>query len=295
VAVDCVNGACSAYSPRLLEALGCRVVAINDEPDLPFPHPPQPTTENLGQLRALVRAAGADVGFAHDADGDRLGVVCENGNSPGEEATLGLCAEMILRRGDPGPVVTNLSTSMAIEEIAARYGRTVHRTGVGQAYITEAALNYGAALAGEGSGGIVFPRLNFAHDSLAAMAHILDLMAQVDTTLCEFVAGHLPHYVMAKAEVACPAEKSYSVLQSVREGPLPAWAQAQNLEDGLLLRGADRWVHVRVSQTEPTVRVIAESKDEGTTAELLREYVTKVRRAVCGPYPGARGRAPPLP
>ncbi len=280
VAVDCANGACSEYSPRLLEALGCRVVAINNEPELPFPHPPQPTAENLGQLRALVRAAEADVGFAHDADGDRLGTVCETGGIPGEEATLGLCAEMILRRGDPGPVVTNLSTSMAIEEIAAPYGRPVYRTGIGQAYITEAALNYGAAIAGEGSGGIVFPRLNFARDSLAAMAHILDLLAQVDTPLCEFVAQNLPQYAMEKAEVVCPAERSYSVLQRLREEPLPAWADARNLEDGLLLRGPGRWVHIRVSQTEPVVRVIAESKEKEVTEELMREYVTKVRRAV---------------
>jgi phosphomannomutase len=201
IAVDCANGACSAYAPWLLKALGCRVVAINNEPKLPFPHSPQPTAENLGQLRALVRAAGADAGFAHDADGDRLGVVCENGEIPGEEATLGLCTEMILRRGDPGPVVTNLSTSMAIEDIAARYGRPVYRTGIGQAYITEAALNYGAAIAGEGSGGIVFPRLNFAHDSLAAMVHIMDLMAQIDTPLCRFIADHLPHYPMPRFPV----------------------------------------------------------------------------------------------
>jgi phosphomannomutase len=280
VAVDCANGACSAYSPRLLAALGCRVVPINTEPDLPFPHPPQPSAENLGQLRALVRAAEADVGFAHDADGDRLGLVSETGEPLGEEATLALCAEMILRRGDPGPVVTNFSTSMMIEEIAARHGRVVHRTGIGQAYITEAALNYGAAIAGEGSGGVVFPRLNFAHDSLAAMAHLLDLLAQVEVPLSGLAAEVLPTYVMRKAQVPSPSERTYAVLERLREEPLPAWAQSQNLEDGLLLRGPDRWVHVRASQTEPAIRVIAESREPETTEALLREYLTKVRRAL---------------
>jgi phosphomannomutase len=278
VAVDCANGACSRFSPRLLEALGCRVVAINTEPDLPFPHPPQPTPENLSQLRALVLATGADVGFAHDADGDRLGVVCENGDLPGEEATVELCAEMILRRGDPGPVVTNLSTTAGLGDLARRYGRELIRTGIGQAFITEAALNYGAALAGEGSGGIVFPRLNFAHDSLAAMAHILDLLAQIAMPLSAFIAAELPHYTIRKTEVPCPPEKAYSVLEQLREALQPAWATERNLEDGLLLRGEGQWVHVRVSQTEPMIRLIAEAREPAAAEALAQEYLTKVRR-----------------
>lgn len=279
VAVDCANGVCSWYSPRLLKALGCKVVAINTESELPFPHPPQPSVENLSQLRALVLATEADVGFAHDADGDRLGVVCENGEIPGEETTLCLCVEIILRRGDPGPVVTNLSTTMAVEDLAGRYDREVIRTGIGQAYITEAALNYRAAIAGEGSGGIVFPRLNCAHDSLAAMAHILDLMAQINLPLSQFIRENVPCYIMRKAQVACPSEQAYSVLQRLREEPLPDWVVSRSLEDGLLLRGEECWVHVRVSQTEPAIRVIAESGDEETTEQLMREYMNHVRRA----------------
>lgn len=278
VAVDCANGACSEFSPRLLEALGCRVVAINTETDLPFPHPPQPSRENLGQLKALVLATGADVGFAHDADGDRLGVVCENGEIPGEETTVELCAEMILRRGDPGAVVTNLSTTEGLADIARRYGREIIRTGIGQAYITEAALNYGAALAGEGSGGIVFPRLNFAHDSLAAMAHVLELLARLTVPISEFIREELPHYAMRKTQVPCPSEQAYTVLEELREAPLPGWATERNLDDGLLLRAEGKWVHVRVSQTEPMIRIIAEAREEAEAQALAEEYVTKVRR-----------------
>ncbi len=280
VAVDCANGACSTFSPRLLEELGCRVVAINTEPDQPFPHAPEPPPANLSQLRALVQAAGADVGFAHDADGDRLGVVCENGDLPGEETTVELCAEMILRRGDPGPVVTNLSTTLGLEDIARRHGRELHRTGIGQAFITEAALNYGAAIAGEGSGGIVFPRLNFAHDGLAAMAHVLDLQAQLEKPLSQFVREELPHYVIRKAQVPCPTERAYTVLEELREAAAPAWVTERNLEDGLLLRGAEQWVHVRVSQTEPMIRVIAEAREAEQAEALTQEYTTKVRRAI---------------
>jgi len=206
-------------------------------------------------------------------------VVCENGDLPGEEATVELCAEMVLRRGDPGPVVTNLSTTMGLDEIARRYGREVHRTGIGQAFLTEAALNYGAALAGEGSGGIVFPRLNFAHDSLAAMAHLLDLQSQLRIPLSQFVREELPHYVIRKAQVACPPEKSYSVLETSARPP-GRLASERNLEDGLLLRGADRWVHVRVSQTEPMIRIIAEAREAPAADALVREYTTKVRREI---------------
>ncbi len=278
VAVDCANGACSQYSPRLLESLGCRVVAINTETDLPFPHPPEPSHVNLSQLRALVQAAEADVGFAHDADGDRLGVVCANGDAPGEQMTMCLCTEMILCRGDPGPVVTNLSTTMAVRDIARRHGRQVHFAPIGQAYITESALNYDAAIAGEGSGGIVFPRLNYAHDSMAAMAHILDLLAGAEQTLEQFIDENMPRYVMHKEQVPCPTEQAYSVLEGIRAQDLPDWAESEDLRDGVKIMAPDRWVHIRVSQTEPLIRVIAEAADEQTAAALTREYVSRVRR-----------------
>lgn len=278
VAVDCANGACSEYSPRLLESLGCQVVAINTETHLPFPHPPEPSRVNLSQLRALVQAAGADIGFAHDADGDRLGVVCSNGAAPGEQMTMCLATEMILRRGDPGPVVTNLSTTMAVRDIARRHGRQVHFTPIGQAYITESALNYNAAIAGEGSGGIIFPRLNYAHDSMAAMAHILGLLASIDTDLSQFIAQNIPRYVMRAEQVPCPTEQAYSVLEGIRAQDLPDWAESQDLRDGVKIMAPDRWVHIRVSQTEPLIRVIAEAKDELTAASLVREYVSRVRR-----------------
>ena len=215
VAIDCANGATSRSAPVLLELLGLDVVALNTEIGAPFPHPPEPSAHNLAQLRALTAAAGADVGFAFDADGDRLGVVCGDGSTPGEEATVCLAAEAVLRRGDEGPVVTNLSTTRALDDVAARYGREVIHTAIGQAYIAEAAANHGAAVAGEGSGGVVFPRINYAHDSLAAMGYILQLMADSGQALRE-LAEQLPVYSMAKMQIACPVASSYSAGASPR-------------------------------------------------------------------------------
>ncbi len=277
IAIDCTNGACSEFTPRLLEGLGCEVVAINDDPELSFPHEPRPTPPNLSQLRALVRAAGADAGFAHDADGDRLGVVTEDGEAPGEEYTLCLAAEMVLGRGDPGPVVTNLSTTMAVDDVARKYGREVVRTGIGQVFIAEAAFNYSAAIAGEGSGGIVFPAINYAHDSISALAHIVNLMAERGGPISGLIA-EIPRYYIIKREVVCPPQRAYSVLEDLRRDIDAPWAEEINLDDGVKLIGADRWVHIRVSLTEPRIRVITEADAKGLAMDLADEYERKVER-----------------
>src|SRR6266478_4827274 len=135
VAVDCCNGACSRLIPRWLAELGCEVLAINNDPNGVFPHRPEPTPETMAQLRALVKAGQADIGFAHDADGERLGIVTEAGEALSEESTLAIATEIELSQKS-GVVVTNLSTSRAIETIAARYNSTVVRTPVGQPYIS---------------------------------------------------------------------------------------------------------------------------------------------------------------
>ena len=277
IAIDCTNGACSAFTPGFLEGLGCKVVAINDDPELPFPHEPRPTPPNLSQLRALVAAAGADAGFAHDADGDRLGIVTEQGEAPGEEYTLCLAAEMILGRGDEGPVVTNLSSTMAVDAIASRYGREVVRTGVGQVFISEGALNYGASVAGEGSGGVLFPRINYAHDSIASLAHIIHLMVERDRPLSELVKD-IPRYTIVKRDVPCPSQRAYSVIEELRRDIDAPWANEVNVEDGVKLIGDDRWVHIRVSMTEPRIRVITEARAGGLAIDMADAFVRQVER-----------------
>src|SRR6266496_2498383 len=124
VAVDCCNGACSRLTPRWLAELGCEVLAVNDDPSAPFPHSPEPKPETMAQLRAVVKAGRADIGFAHDADGERLGIVTELGEPLSEELTLALAAEIRLEQ-KVGPVVTNVSTGSAIDQIAARHGASV--------------------------------------------------------------------------------------------------------------------------------------------------------------------------
>lgn len=278
VAIDCCNGACSTSTPSFLESLGCEVVAINVEPELGFPHEPEPNARNMSQLRALVKASGADVGFGQDADGDRLGVVAESANHPSEEFSLCLVAMHILAR-TPGPVVTNLSTTSAIDEIAKRHGGSVVRTKVGQPYVAEAARDYGAVVAGEGSGGVAMPQVNYAHDSTAAIGHVLESMAQEDQPLSALI-GRIPERHMAKERIACPPQLVFAILQGLREEVEDGAAgDAQvDLQDGVRLAWSDGWVHVRASITEPLIRVISESHNPARAQELNDEYAMKVRR-----------------
>src|SRR6266851_798509 len=148
VAVDCCNGACSRLIPLWLKEIGCEVLAINDDASAPFPHAPEPKPETMAQLSAVVKAAHADIGFAHDADGERLGIVSALGPPLSEELTLALATRIRLEQ-NAGTVVTNVSTSSAIEQIAALHGATVVRTPVGQTYISEGMIELKGVLGGE--------------------------------------------------------------------------------------------------------------------------------------------------
>ena len=266
VAVDCCNSSCALLSPRWLDALGCRVLALNDDITAPFPHAPEPTRQTMAQLRTVVRAGRADVGFAHDADGERLGIVTEAGEILSEEATLALAAEVQLRRG-VGPVVTNVSTSMAVERVAARRGATVLRTPVGQAFVSEAMVEAGAVVGGEGSGGVVVPRVQWTHDSAAAAGLILEHLALTGARLSE-LAARLPRLSMLKHNLEVEPGRIYSLLQRIRDR-LEGEGAAYDETDGIKVAWPDGWAHIRVSNTESMIRIIAEAESERRARELL--------------------------
>lgn len=267
VAVDCCNSSCSFLSPRWLDALGCEVLAINDDPTAPFPHTPEPRRQTMAQLRAVVHAGHADVGFAHDADGERLGIVTEKGEILSEEATLALAAEIQLRR-ETGVVVTNISTSSAVDRIAERHaGASVVRTPVGQAFISEAMLETHAVIGGEGSGGVIIPRVHLTHDSSAAVGLILEHMAQTGQPISELAAS-LPRSTMIKHNVAVEPNRIHSLLQKVYD-ELERESMAYDQTDGIKISWPDGWVHIRVSNTESLIRVISEAESAPRANELL--------------------------
>lgn len=265
VALDCVRGAGATVMPALLERLGCDVVAINMEPDGRFPREPEPIPEHLGELEKLVRENGADIGFAVDPDVDRLALVSDRGKAIGEDYTLALAARVVLKHRR-GPLVTNLSTSLVVEDAARGAGVELVRAPVGEVNVAVRMREVDAAVGGEGNGGVILPEVHLGRDAPIGAALLLQLLLEEAKPLSAIVDG-LPHYVIVKDKLPRPEaslEKVYGALESTF-GDATA-----DRQDGLRLSWKDRWVHVRPSGTEPIVRVIAEAPDEPGARELVR-------------------------
>jgi phosphomannomutase len=271
VVVDPGGGAAHEAAPRLVEAMGASVATIHTTADGRFPRPAEPVAENLGALAAAVRAEGATVGFAQDMDGDRLAIVDEAGRAIGEELTLVLASEQVLA-STPGPVVTNLSTSDAIDAMAARHRCRVFRTRVGEANVAEGMRQHGAVIGGEGNGGVIWPTVNFARDSLVGMALVLHRIATAGLPVSALAAVY-ERFQTVKLQRHCPAEQARAVLRRARE----AWADRPvDTTDGVKVRLEDGWFILRASNTEPIVRVMA----EGPTPERARAIAEGVMEEV---------------
>lgn len=271
VVLDSVNGAGCLISPEFLRELGCQVVQLNGEPTGRFAHTPEPIAENLGDLCHAVRAHQAAVGFAQDPDADRLAIVDEQGRYIGEEYTLALSVWSVLSRR-VGPVAANLSTSRMIDDVAARYGCEVVRSAVGEANVAAAMAQHGCVIGGEGNGGVIDPRICWVRDSLSAMSLVLQLMAARGQTISQLVAD-LPGYAMVKQKIECPSREA---IDAAAQRVAQAFAgERLSTVDGTRVDFAQGWVHVRASNTEPIMRVMAEAADEPTAAGLIE----RVRKA----------------
>lgn len=271
VVLDCVNGAGGVVSPEFLRRAGCEVTVLNGEPNGRFAHEPEPIEANLGQLCGAVRDAGAAIGFAQDPDADRLVTVDESGRYVGEEYTLALSVWSVLERRR-GPVAANLSTSRMIDDLAARFAVPVHRTPVGEAHVARAILAHRCVLGGEGNGGVIDPRISLVRDSLSAISHILQLMASRGKPLGELVAEIRP-YVMLKEKLALAPAAAAAALARLSESYQrePARGAALNAADGVRVDTPQGWVHLRASNTEPIVRVIAEAESRDACRRLIDE------------------------
>ncbi|MDO9549026.1 MAG: phosphoglucosamine mutase [Candidatus Marinimicrobia bacterium] len=257
VVVDAVNGAAYRAIPELLRRLGCEVVEINCHHDQPFPRNPEPLPENLLELNKAVLDNKADLGFAIDPDGDRLAIVSDLGKPISEEYTLVLAAKLVLSKFPnlDQKVVTNLSTTMAVDDIAKKYGATVIRTAIGEINVAKKMREVDAAIGGEGNGGVLLPEAHLGRDSLVAAALILQLLAEEGKKLSELMK-ELPQYTMIKKKV----QRGDLVLADLRE-ELERLAKPDSLDtrDGFKFIWKDRWVHLRPSNTEPIIRIYAEA------------------------------------
>jgi phosphomannomutase len=264
VAVDCCRGAGAVIMPALLDRLGCQVTIINLEPDGRFPRPPEPVPENLGELERLVADSGADVGFAVDPDVDRLALVADGGHAIGEDYTLALAARVVLTQR-PGTVVTNLSTSRIVDDMAIRAGGRVVRAPVGEVNVALRMRAEKAVVGGEGNGGVILPELHLGRDAPLAAALVLQLLAEGEQTLSQIVSDY-PRYAIVKDKLDRPPVALDAVYEALRS----SFAGAQvDMQDGLRLSWPDRWVHIRPSGTEPIVRVIAEAPSVDAARALV--------------------------
>jgi phosphomannomutase len=275
VVLDACNGAGSIVGPKLLAALGVEVITINVSPNGVFPRPAEPLPENLADLCGAVIKHHADIGFAQDMDADRLAIVSEQGVPIGEDYTLVLATLYVLGK-QLGPVVANLSSSSVLQEVVDRFDCPLFLSRIGEANVTEEMQKEGAVIGGEGNGGVIYPRINFARDSLTGMALVLHLLAERNQTITELVDS-FSRFTMIKEKLLCPSHKISAVLRMLRqeyEGyPL-------DVRDGVKVMLPDGWFLVRGSNTEPIIRVIAEAADEGVAREIAGRVGTQVQACI---------------
>jgi phosphomannomutase len=266
VFLDANGGAGGPLGKSLLEALGCPIAVQGATADGAFLHEPEPVEDNLRAVCPRVAAVGAAVGFVLDPDADRLALIDEAGRYIGEELTLALALLCRLEE-QPGPVVINMSTSRVVEDLCQRYSVPCYRSAVGEANVVEQMRRVSAVLGGEGNGGVIDPRVGWVRDPFIGMGLILSLLARQGKKLSEVVRD-LPAYVIVKTKFALDRERLPGLFAALES----RWRQARsNRLDGLRLDWPDRWIHVRPSNTEPIVRVIAEAPTPEAAERLCRE------------------------
>jgi len=262
--LDCVNGAASRIMPALLGSLGVAVVELFTDVEAPFPHDPEPRPQNLVDLSKAVVREKAHVGFACDPDGDRLVLVDETGTVLSEELTLALAADFILKE-EKGPLVANLSTSRLLDDVGARHGVPVYRSRVGEAHVTQLMKEVRASIGGEGNGGVIYPRLHYGRDAMAGAALILQSLAEEGISLSKKVQT-FPRYFIVKEKY--PLSGDFALVEHSLE---KRFSGRLTTIDGIRIDMENGWIHLRRSNTEPVVRVIAEARSLEEAQNLARE------------------------
>lgn len=275
VVLDSCNGAGSHVGPKLLAALGAEVIPINITPDGSFPRPAEPLPENLGDLCKAVIQHQADIGFAQDMDADRLAIVSEKGIPIGEDYTLVLATLYALER-ERGSVVANLSTTSALQDVARRFDCPFYLSKIGEVNVTDQMQLHNAVIGGEGNGGVIYPRINFARDSLVGMALVLHLLAHKQQSVSD-ILNELPRYVIIKAKLSCPSDKLAIVAKLLRRDYASYPIDSM---DGTKVTLPTGWFLVRGSNTEPVMRIVAEAETEPEAREIVRGVRERVEKYI---------------
>ena len=257
VAIDCVNGAGSKALPLLLEYLGCEVALIHCDGSGQFNRGTEPLPENLKDLRKQVLDNNADIGFAVDPDADRLAIVNNLGDPIGEEYTLVLAAEGYIKELNcPQTIVTNLSTTIALDKMAHNNNSKVERTAVGEINVVKRMIEVDSNIGGEGNGGIILKEAHLGRDSLVGVAMILNRLSQDDNKTISEIHSALPQFSIVKDKVDLKSIDEVQLIDNAKETFLES---SIDLTDGVKFLWPDRWIHLRKSNTEPIMRIYAEA------------------------------------
>jgi len=265
VVVDTVNGAAYKALPEILEKLNCNIIKIHCSNDGTFPRGTEPIPSNLNDLSNAVIKNNADIGFATDPDADRLAIVDNHGNAIGEESTLVLALESYLKYyKDSQKIVTNLSSTMAVDVIAHRYNSTVERSSVGEINVVEKMKELSSSIGGEGNGGVILEESHLGRDSLVASILILNHLAQSNLSIDKIV-GNIPVYKMIKDKIALKDDIDFEYVKRIFKNEKVTFIEF----DGLKIIWESKWIHIRKSNTEPIIRIISEAKDYDEAKALI--------------------------
>ena len=273
VLVDCVNGAGVYVIPDLLKKFGCDVVELNCDKTGIFPRSPEPLPENLIETMEAVKAASADLGVVVDPDVDRLVLITNEGNPFGEENTIAHIVKFVLSK-EKGNVVVNLSTTRAVDDIAAEFSCKVIRSAVGEANVVKKMKEVKSIIGGEGSGGVIFPALHYGRDALVGIALTLQHLSEFDGTITD-LKNELPRYFIKKKKLNLNDANPDTILNKLKEKYKD---EKINTEDGLRIDFKDYWVHLRKSNTEPIIRIIAEAKTENFASNIVEKYSAEIEK-----------------
>ena len=274
IVVDAVNSTGGTFVPALLRALGVsQIEELYCEPTGHFPHNPEPLPEHLTELSSLVKAKGAHLGITVDPDVDRLALVCEDGSMFGEEYTLVAVADYVLTHS-PGPTVSNLSSTRALRDITEARGLRYEAAAVGEVNVVLKMKEIGAVIGGEGNGGIIYPELHYGRDSLVGIALFLSHLAHKNCSLTTLRASY-PNYVISKNKIdLSPTTNVDDILIQMAKKYA---ANEVDTTDGVKIYIDKEWVHLRKSNTEPIIRIYAESKDEKAANDLAVRIMDEIK------------------
>jgi phosphomannomutase len=275
--VDTINSTGAMVVPDLLKALGeDNVILLNGEMNGKFAHNPEPLPENLSELSSAVIKSRADLGIAVDPDVDRLCFVCEDGSMFGEEYTLVAVADYVLGKKS-GNTVSNMSSTKALKEITLRHGGEYYPSAVGEVNVVEKMKEVEAVIGGEGNGGIIVPGFHYGRDALIGIGLFLSALAQHKNGLRSFRTKY-PDYFISKNKIEL--QNGINVTDIFEKIKKKYRNQPANTDDGLKIEFDDDWVHLRTSNTEPIIRIYAESNFETTANNIAQRLMKDIKEFI---------------